>query len=181
MTRLIERLASLLPRMRRDVRGVAAIEFAFLVSILSLVMVNVADVAIYIFERMEVENAADLGAMIVLKNCDTQHVPATTLCSGLNAAVTSAVQSTSLGNQVTLQGGAPTEGYYCVNSSNALQYVSDVNSKPADCIAAGSPLLTPGDYIKVQVTYTYAPLFGHLSVGSAFTTPITKTALMRIG
>jgi hypothetical protein len=92
-----------------------------------------------------------------------------------------AMHSTSLGAGVTLVSGSPSEGYYCVNSSNALQYVSDVSSKPADCTAAGMPALQPGDYIQVQTTFTYQPIFARLSVTSAFPSPITRTAIMRLG
>jgi hypothetical protein len=77
--------------------------------------------------------------------------------------------------------GSPSEGYYCVNSSNALQYVSNVSSKPADCTAAGMPGLQPGDYIQVQTTFTYVPLFGGLSVASTFPTPMNRTDILRLG
>lgn len=172
---------SVVDRLVRNTQGVAGIEFALIAGMLSLVLMNVADIAIFEYQRMEVENAADLGAMTVLKTCDTSHVPATTLCSGLNTAITKAVQSTSLGNKVSLKGGAPTEGYYCVNSANILQYVSDVSTKPSTCAAAGMSSLSPGDYIKVQVVFTYVPMFGALSAASLLPTSISKTALLRIG
>jgi hypothetical protein len=89
--------------------------------------------------------------------------------------------STSLGTRVALISGSPSEGYYCVNSSNALQFVSNVSSKPADCTAAGTPSLQPGDYIQIQTTFTYAPLFPGISISSTFPTPITRTAMMRLG
>ena len=174
-------LANVLKFFRRDKSGLAAIEFAIFGGTLAVALLNVADTAVYLYERMEVENASDLAVMAGLKTCDTNHLPATVNCSGLNTAVTTAAQSTSLGAHVSIVGGGPTEGYYCVNLSNALQYVSDVNNKPLDCLAAGTPLLSPGDYINVQVTYPYAPIFGQISIGSLFSTPITKTALMRVG
>src|SRR5713226_3810938 len=132
--------------LRKDCRGVAAIEFAFLAGFLSLAVVNVSDIGIYLYKRMEVENAALVGTMSALKACDPSHLPATLYCSGLTTAVTTSIQSTSLGNAVTL-GGAVSEGYYCVNSSNTLQYMSSVSSKPAGCTLAGMPLLQPVDYI----------------------------------
>jgi hypothetical protein len=92
-----------------------------------------------------------------------------------------ALASTSLGTSVSLISGSPSEGYYCVNSSNALQYVSDVSSKPADCTAAGMPSLQPGDYIQVQTTFPYAPLFPGISVTGTFATPINSTAILRLG
>src|SRR4029079_1801893 len=101
--------------------------------------------------------------------------------TALMAAIQGALTSTSLGTRVSLMPGSPSEGYYCVNSSNALQYVRDLSSKPADCTAAGMPSLQPGDYIQVQATFTYTPLFPGFSVASTFATPINRTAFMRLG
>ena len=163
-----------------DRSGVAAIEFAFIAGFLSIGLVNVGDIAIYLYKRMEVENAALVGTMSALKACDPSHLPATVNCPGLSAAVTTAVQSTSLGDAVTLSGGAVSEGYYCVNSSSALQRMSDVSSKSVDCTAAGTPALQPADYVEVAVTYTCSPLFAGISVAGLFAIPITKTALVRM-
>jgi Flp pilus assembly protein TadG len=163
-----------------DQRGVAAIEFGLFFILLSLAFVNVTDVSIYIYQRMQAENATQVGAQAAYKTCDSSHLPATVNCPGLSNAVQTAIQSTSLGTSVSLV-SAPSEGYYCVNSSNALQYVSSVSSKPADCTAAGTPSLQPGDYIQVQTTFPYAPFFPGLSIASTFATPINRTAIMRLG
>jgi Flp pilus assembly protein TadG len=164
-----------------DRRGVAAIEFGIFALMLSLGLANVADVSIYIYQRMQVENATQSAAQAAWKTCDATQLPATTSCAGLTTAVQNAVKSSSLGTDVTLVSGSPSEGYYCVNASNVLQRVSDVSAKPADCTAAGTPALQPGDYIQVQTTYTYTPLFPGLSVASGFATPIVRSALMRLG
>jgi len=164
-----------------DQRGVAAIEFGFFSIFLSLALVNVADVSIYIYQRMQAENATQVAAQAAWKACDLSQLPATTNCAGLATAIQNALGSTSLGTRVSLISGSPAEGYYCVNVSNTLQYVSDVSSKPADCTAAGMPSLQPGDYIQVQTTFPYAPLFPGLSVTGTFATPINRTAIMRLG
>jgi Flp pilus assembly protein TadG len=166
---------------RDDQRGVAAIEFGLFAIFLSVGLANVADVSIYIYQRMQAENATQVAAQSARKTCDTSKLPATTNCPGLATAMHNALVSTSLGTSVSLISGSPAEGYYCVNSSNALQYVSDVSSKPADCTAAGMPSLQPGDYIQVQTTFPYAPLFPGLSVTSTFPTPINSTAILRLG
>jgi Flp pilus assembly protein TadG len=163
-----------------DCRGVAATEFAFIAGFLCLGIVNVSDIGIYIYKRMEVENAAQMGTMMALSTCDPDHLPATVNCPGLSAAVATAIQSTSLGGLVSLGAGGISEGYYCVNSSNALQLVGSLSSKPANCTAAGMPALLPGDYVKVSVTFAYTPLFSGISVAGTFTTPITKTAWVRM-
>jgi Flp pilus assembly protein TadG len=164
-----------------DQRGVAAIEFGFFAIFLAAALANVTDVSIYIYQRMQVENATQIAAQAAWKACDVPQLPATVNCPGLATALANALKSTSLGTRVSMMSGSPSEGYYCVNSLNALQWVSDVTSKPADCTAAGMPSLQPGDYIQVQATFTYVPLFPGFSVASAFATPINRTAFMRLG
>jgi len=167
-----------------DQRGVAAIEFGLFAIFLSLALVNVTDVSIYIYQRMQAENATEVAAQAAWKACDLSVLPPTTDCSTLQAsvnAVQGALGSTSLGTRVALVSGSPSVGYYCVNSSNALQFVSAISSKPADCTAAGTPSLQPGYYIQVQTTFTYAPLFPGVSISSTFPTPINRTAIMRLG
>ena len=164
-----------------DQRGVAAVEFGFFAIMLSLALANVTDVSIYIYQRMQVENATEIAAQAAWKTCDSPKLPATVNCPGLTTAMQNALTSTSLGARVSLIAGSPSEGYYCVNSSNALQYVSDVSSKPANCTSAGMPSLQPGDYIQVQTTFTYTPIFPGFSVASTFATPINRTAIMRLG
>jgi Flp pilus assembly protein TadG len=170
---------------RSDERGTSAIEFAFFASMLSFAILNVADISIYLYQRMQVENATQMGAQAVWNACDPSQIPtqipATTNCPNLTTAITNAIQSTSLGTAVSLQAGSPTEGYYCVNSSGQLQYVSSVSSKPpSDCTVAGVPSNKPGDYITITASYTYAPIFSGLSVAGAFPTPIVRTSMMRL-
>jgi Flp pilus assembly protein TadG len=165
-----------------DERGVAAIEFGIFSILLFASLANVTDVSIYIYQRMQVENATEVAAQAALKTCgNASSLPATINCANLLTAVTTAMQSTSLGTAVTLQNGSPSEGYYCVNASDALQFVSAAASKPADCSAAGTPSLQPGDYITIATTFTYTPLFARLSVAAAFQTPITRSAILRLG
>ena len=165
-----------------DERGTSAIEFAFFASILSFAILNVADISIYLYKRMQVENATQMGAQAAWNACDpsqNQH-PATTNCPSLTTAITNAIHSTSLSTAVSLQAGSPAEGYYCVNSSGQLQYVSSVSSKPADCTVAGMPSNMPGDYITITASYAYAPIFHGVTVAAAFPTPIVRTSMMRL-
>jgi len=160
--------------------GLAAIEFALIASFLSVAVLNVADIAVYFFDELQVNNATQMGAQAAWATCDLNHIPATTKCAGMNAAITAAVQSTSLGTSVTLQSGSPAEGYYCISSGGTLQYMASYSSPPANCSAAGNTVVGPGDYIKVQTTYTYAPIFPGLSVAAVFPTTITATSYVRL-
>jgi Flp pilus assembly protein TadG len=175
------RIRKQIAALRSDRRGVAAIEFAIFASLLSIGMLNVTDIAIYVYQRMQVEYAAQAGAQAAWHTCTINQLPATTNCSGLDTAVQNAVQSTSLGTHITLQSGSPAEGYYCVNASGMLQYMSDVSSKPSDCSAAGAPGVQPADYISVSTTFAYTPMFPGITAAAALATPIRRTALMRLG
>ncbi len=179
--RLARRLRENLKDFGRDRHGTAAIEFAFFVGFLSVATLNVAEISVYIFQRMQVANATQMGAQAAWKTCDTsQLLPATTNCAGLTTAVTNSVQSTPLGSRVQLQSGYPSEGYYCVTAQNVLQYVSSVDSKPADCSAVGNAAAQPADYITIQTTFNYAPMFHGLTVGGLFSTTIQQTTIMRL-
>lgn len=162
-------------------RGSATIEVAFTTLFMAYAVMNTADLSIYAYTRMQVQNAAQMGAQAAFAECDTKHVPATTQCAGLSAAITRGIQSTSLTTRVTQPNGSPAEGYYCINASNVLQYMSAYSSKPADCSGAGMASLQPGLYIKVDTTYTYSPVFpGGITVGSLLNTTVNGSALIRL-
>jgi Flp pilus assembly protein TadG len=172
---------SLARELRGDSRAVAAIEFAIIASVLAVAALNVADISVFLFDRLQVENAAEMGAQAAWANCDLNHIPATTKCAGWTTVVGTAVHSTALASSVSVASGYPSEGYYCVNSSGALQYMSDTSSRPTDCTAAGVSTNAPGDYVKVQVTYSYSPMFPGITVAGVFPTTITETSWMRLG
>jgi Flp pilus assembly protein TadG len=172
-------------RFRRDRQAVASVEFALVSLAFITGVLNAVEIGRYAFQRVQVENAAYSGAQKAWNECDltaqTKRLPATQNCAGLNTAVTAAIQSTSLGTAVTLTSTGITEGYYCVNTSNALQFVGSVSSKPANCSAAGNANVAPGDYIQVPVTFSYKPLFPISVMGARGASTITKTSWMRLG
>ncbi len=178
------RIRELLRGCRDDTGGIAAVEFSIAAAILVFGVLNAVDVGLYEYQRMEVENAAQVGAQAAWKTCsDTSTMlPATQNCAGLNAALTGAVQSTSLGTAVSLTSGYPAEGYFCVNSSGVLQSVGDLSSgKPANCSAAGNANATPGDYLQVGVSYSYTPIFPASVIAVWGISSIQMTTWMRLG
>ena len=178
--------------LRKDEKGVAAIEFAFIVSILAISILNVVDFADYFFTYMQVNQAAEMGAQAAWVTCTPGNppatpssLPATANCSNMTTAVANSVQSTSLGTHVTQQTGSPSESWYCVNSSGALVSVAAVTTtapynEPLDCSAVSEPSYSPGDYVEVQVTYTWTPIFPGLSVASALSHTMTSTSYTRL-
>jgi hypothetical protein len=131
---------------------------------------------------MQVADAAQIGAQTAWQTCNSASLlPATQNCSGLSAAITTAIQSTALGSRVSLSPGHPAEGYYCVSASGALQSVGSLSNKPSDCSAVGSASTSPGDYVQINVTASYAPLFPGLTVvGNWGVTSLSAVSWMRL-
>ena len=182
---MMRKLAEKIAAIRSDQRGASALEFAIFVGILAFGLLNTADISIYIYKRMQVENATEMAVQAAWKTCDPNQgqLPATvgSNCPGLTTAITNAVHSTTLGTQVSVQTGSPTEAYYCLNSSGALQNVGAVSSPaPADCSVTGNASQQPADYIQITTTFSYAPLFSGVTIASRFTTPIVRTGMMRL-
>jgi Flp pilus assembly protein TadG len=55
-------LAGRIRAMPADQRGVAAVEFGIFVPLLFLALANVVDVTIYLYQRMQVQNATEVAA-----------------------------------------------------------------------------------------------------------------------
>lgn len=172
-----------------DDRGTAATEFAVVAMILVTILGNAVDFGVYQYRTMQVQEAAQVGAQTAWSlfyssppTCNAPaQLPATQNCLGLNAAITTAIQSTSLGSRAALASGYPAEGYYCVNASGALQSVGSLSSKPSDCSSVGNANASPGDYIQIEVTTAYAAIFPGLSIiGLRGASSISATSWMRL-
>ena len=169
---------------RDDHRGVAGIEFALVAGVLCILLLNGIEVTRYAYTVMQVQNAAQIGAQAAWKACDpTKELPATTQCASLTDAIALAITSTTLGDGVKLQENSPKEAYYCLNNANAL--IPDAGiplaNKPTNCnTIAGAQAGQPGDYIRVDVTYDYKPLFLDFTVGKLFGSTISKSTFMRL-
>ena len=169
--------------LKTDERGASALEFAIFAGILAFGLLNTADISIYIYKRMQVENATEMAAQAAWKACDPSkgYLPATLSCPNLTTVITQAAQSTALGNQVTIATGSPQEGFYCLNDTGALQLIANASlNPPVDCSSTGLPGQQPGDYIKVTTSFSYAPMFPGVTVAGVFPTPIMKTSMMRL-
>ena len=173
-------------RFRREQRGAAAVEFALIITLLTVPVLNVVDLAQYAWDRMQVDNAAQMAVQAAWATCQlATNLPATpnsyANCTGMPAAVTTAAQSTSLGTAITVS--STTEGYYCVNTTtNAIVPVGTFPSnKPSDCKSVGLSSDVPGDYVLITTTYTYSPIFPAISIASALATSINRQAWMRLG
>lgn len=172
----------LVRRFLRDTRAAAAAELAMILPAIAFVFLNVVDVSMYIWSKMQVDLAAHeaVGAARVL--CDKpEKLPATTKCGGtLSTIMLGAARSTSLGSGVSIANTA--EAYYCANSSGALVSVAAVNgSPPATCSGTVSGSTSkPGLYISTVASYAFSPVFPNASVASVLPASITRTAWLRL-
>ncbi len=162
-------------------------EFALTIGLLVLPLLNVMDLGFYVYQRMLLDNAAQVAVQKAWATCTTPaNLPATPQnyanCPGLLTTMTAAAQSTSLGTRVTIV--APTEDFKCVSTSGTALVSTNtfptVPTKKCDQYG-GFASDTPGDYIQVTASFSYSPLFTGITVAGLLTTPITRTASMRLG
>jgi len=169
----------------RERSGAAAAEFAMFVLILAPLLLNLGDMGFYAYVRMQVENAAQAGAQAAFANCS--NTPANSAnCPNLSTAVSSAVSSTSLGDKVswtnksTMFTGSAPQGVdtYCPSSTNSTNAIVYTNS--TSCDGTTSTGATPGTYARIDVSYTYTPLFKGATIASLFPATITATTYQRL-
>jgi len=155
-------IAQRLAAYSKEQSGNAAVEMAIWVTVLVLPLMSVIDTGLYVFQNMEVENAAQMAAQSAWAECGQANQPAATYCSGFSTALTRGVRSTTLGSNVT---ETHSQGQYCVDGSGAL---------------TTSGCATTAWYLVVTASYAYTPMFGPVSVGSIFTSPMTRTTWRRM-
>ncbi len=165
-------------RLRRDESGATAIEFALIAGILVYLLLNGIDLGRYIYLRGQVENATQAGAHSIWEKCDPMKLPITPKCYTDQTAAKTAVASviSNMVPSITHSQVIITEGYFCPDAAGALHSVINVKSPPTQCLSG----VIPGDYVQVQLTYPFTPLFGNLTVAGTFGTSISMTSYMRL-
>jgi Flp pilus assembly protein TadG len=156
---------------RRHEGGAAAAEFAIWLLFLVPVLLNIIDIGVYIFRKMQVQSAAQMGAQAALAKCG-----APTTCS-VSGDVTTAVQSTSLGAAVTVS--SFTISQYCPDSTGN-DATNSLVAQTTTCSTTTSTGTSPGYYAKVVVSYTISPIFGNVTAAALLPSPITQTSWSRI-
>src|ERR1700724_1222807 len=126
---LPRQIISRLLRLAHATAGNVAIEFGLVSTILVPLLLNSIDFSFLIWAKMEVENAAQMGAQAAYVTCSSGPLPAKTNCASLNSAITTAAQGTSLSTGVSLSGGSPTENYGCT-SGTTVRSVGTYSSPP---------------------------------------------------
>jgi len=139
-----------------DCRGVAAIEFAIVGPMLVVMMVCTIDLGTGIFRKMQVQNAAQAGAIYAALHGFT--------ASSISTAVTSATNLSGIS-------ASPAPTTYCgCASSNTISSVS--------CSSTCSGGSSPGTYVTVSAQAVYTPILSYPLLPESFT--FTAQSTMRI-
>lgn len=164
----------------KDEGGAAAAELALWLTVMVVLAFSVVELALYSQRRAQVELAAQAAAAAAWKLCGMAPASCST---GLVAPMTQAAQGTSLGSGVTIVSGQSSEGWYCVDGGGGLALqgsTAALGTAPANQTTCPGNTSKPGDYVRVQVSYTHTPLYSALAVNSLLPSPITKEAWMRL-
>jgi Flp pilus assembly protein TadG len=162
----------------RDEQGGAAAELGIFLLILVPIFLNLFDIGMYLYERTQVENAAQAGAQAAWATCNKP--PATAAnCQYLANSVASAVAGSRLGTRVSWDNSAgfpsaSDAGYFCPDgANNALTSATEGQ----DCISTGDDA---GYYVKIRVRHDFDPIFDGATVATLFTTPMMRETWIRI-
>ncbi|OAE99058.1 hypothetical protein AYJ54_33920 [Bradyrhizobium centrolobii] len=131
----------------RDTDGAAAIEFGFMVPLLSLMVVSVTDIGLAVYRKMQVENAAQAGAQYAIVHGFS--------ASGISSAVTSATNST-----VTTASPSPVQFCGCPTGTG-------VSTVSCGTVCTGGT--QAGTYATVSAQATYYTLINYQIVAATYT------------
>lgn len=129
----------LFKRLRRNASGASAAEFALVLPIMTVLLFGAVDASGLAWAQMQVGAAARAGATYALTYGYDE------------AAISSAVTNATA---FTVTAATPTKTFGCPSSASGIAEVADDTTPCAD---SGE---TPGDYVTVNATASYSPIFG---------------------
>jgi Flp pilus assembly protein TadG len=156
---------------RRELsRGQALIEFALVLPLLFLLIVNVINFAGFFFAWISVSNAARAGAQYMIMGGATVRAPKAPTATQVTTIVQQDIHALPNSSSVVVT--------LCTNNNGTMT--------PSGCSAPGDP--EPGGYVlaAVDVTYTYQPfipLWDFPKLGIHATLPATtihRKSVMRV-
>jgi TadE-like protein len=152
---------------REDASGAAAVEIAMTIGLLLIPLMGAFDIGLYVFQRMQVEGAAQMAVQSAFNTCGQglYAPPLITSCPGLSAAVNNGAHSTSLGSNVSVT--STTEGDYCIDGTTGQLTTTGCGG-------------TTGHYLKVAVSYSFSPLFRAVPIANLLGATIVRSHYMRM-
>jgi Flp pilus assembly protein TadG len=150
-------------RIGYDAHGVATIELAFMLPVLSVALVAMLDLGILVHSEMDLRNAARVGAQYAFQDANDTTTIASTAINALGPA-----------------GGAATAGAAlsceCPTSTTDYSQTTTVDcTTTTTCSVTGAK---PATYVTVSMQQPYTPILG--SWGLVQSRTMTATAIMRV-
>ncbi|WP_210317526.1 MULTISPECIES: TadE/TadG family type IV pilus assembly protein [unclassified Bradyrhizobium] len=141
----------------RDTRGAAAIEFAIMIPLLSLMVVSVSDIGLAVYRKMQVEGAAQAGAQYAIaRGFDV---------GSISNAVTNATNSTAI-----------------IASPGPVQFCGCPTSRGVSAVSCGTVCsggAQAGTYTTVSAQATYYTLINYQVVAATYTYNAQSTARLQ--
>ena len=156
--------ASLLERFRRGQSGVAAVELAVAISILTVCVLCAGDLGRFAMQRTWVSYAASAGADYAVANAD----------NGFNATKIKAAATAATGPSGGISiSPDPTEFYGCATATGVT-----ASTQGAICPSNTSTGGTAGKYVSVTATMPFSAMFS--AAGISYPSSLSSTAVVRI-
>jgi|GEM_PF-6825609 len=149
-------------RARRD--GYAAIEFALIFPIILAIIGGVTDFGLYVWSQGRLADAVSYGMQYAFLNGTT---------AGSNANIASAVTKVAQASLSTASATATGPACYCVSGANPPALVTQVCT--TKCASTNA---LPGQYVIINASYTYSPIFPTLS--SYLSGTMYESAVIRV-
>ena len=149
-----------LKRFRREQRGVAAVELAIAIPILTLCALCAGDLGRFALQRTWVSYAASAGAEYAVAH-------------GFDATkITTAATSAAPVSGISIS-PAPSETYGCATATGVT-----ASTQGATCPSGTSTGGTAGQYVSVTATMPFSAMFD--AAGISYPSTLTATAMVRI-
>lgn len=152
-------MTTLRPLWTADRRGVAAVEFAIIAPVLLLLLGGIADFGLVMIGKSQLANGVAQGVQYALL------IGPSVSSSTVNTVVQTGAARAGIAATVSVQVTGP--ACYCVSSTPAaLGTTSTVMSARYTCTNTCANSTTPGVFMIVAASYTYAslmPLYSQLS------------------
>ena len=136
----------------RNQRGVAAVEFGLVSTLLMVLLPAATDLALAIWANQQVGNAARAGTEYAAINCwdSSTNAVSTTCASNVSTAATSGTASAATSQRTAI---TATSTNYC--GTDSASGVTQTCVLP--CACASGP--TTGTYVSVTASTSYTPIF----------------------
>jgi Flp pilus assembly protein TadG len=160
-----------LERFRREQSGVAAVELAIAIPILTVSALCAGDLGLLALKRTWVSYAASAGAAYAVANgFNATPTKCAATSTSLDPITCAAISAAASGISVS---PAPSEFYGCATATGVT-----ASTQGATCPSGTSTGGTAGQYVSVTATMPFSAMFN--AAGISYPSTLTATAVVRI-